>query len=111
MNKRLLFAFVLWLAGQMAAGQGAAAQQTAPPTAPAGGQTAAPQQPVSIPTTIPQIKAALENPESSKSSRDKATRKVEETSALVDSIEQDVKSYAEQVHRSDSLVRDLEKRT
>src|ERR1700742_1548462 len=61
MNKRLLFAFVLWLAGQMAAGQGAAAQQTAPPTAPAGGQTAAPQQPVSIPTTIPQIKAALES--------------------------------------------------
>ena len=56
MNKHLLFALSLWLAGQVAV-----AQSTAPPTSPAGGQTAAPQQPISVPTTIPQIKAALES--------------------------------------------------
>ena len=56
------------------------------------------------------MESALEHLESSKASLDNATKKVEESSAMVDSIERDVKAYAGQVRRSDSLVGELEKR-
>ena len=57
-----------------------------------------------------EMESALEHLESSKASLDNATKKVEESSAVVDSMERDVKAYAGQVRRSDSLVGELEKR-